>query len=77
MKKLLASIMDEVVVFGVAALLLLLTVLIMKLIGFVFAEGIHAYAYIIAVAVMTLIYSPIAESTKLNTTIGKKIVGIK
>lgn len=77
MKRFFANLIDEVIVFGVAALVLLLTVLIMKLIGFVFKEGILAYAYIISVAVINLIYSPIFESTKLNATIGKKILKVK
>jgi uncharacterized RDD family membrane protein YckC len=77
MKRFFANLIDEVIVFGVAALILLLTVLIMKLIGFVFKEGILAYAYIISLAVINLIYSPIFESTKSNATIGKKILKVK
>lgn len=71
MKRLLASIIDEVIVFGVSALLYLLIELIMNLIGFKFTSFLPIY--VIIVAVLSVIYFPIVEATKLNTTIGKKI----
>ena len=81
MKKLLANIVDQIIVFGLGALLLLLTTLIMNLIGFKFNNdaipAIKQYAYIVCTAIIAILYYPIVESTSLNTTIGKKLLGIQ
>lgn len=75
MKKLLASLIDQVIVFGGAAILLLLFTLIVKVIGFEFVKSAYTvYAYIISVAIVAILYFPIVESTKLNATIGKKLL---
>lgn len=78
MKKLIANIIDQIITFGVAALLLLIVTLIMKVIGFEFTgASVTAYAYVIAVAVVEILYFPIVESTKLNSTLGKKLLNVE
>lgn len=78
MKKLLANIIDQIITFGVAALLLLIFTLIMKVIGFEFTGSkVTAYAYVVAVAVVEILYFPIVESTKLNSTLGKKLLNVE
>lgn len=77
MKKLFANIVDQIIVFGGAALLLVLVTLLLKLIGFEFVKGVLQYAYMVSIAVVAILYFPIVESTKLNTTIGKKLLGIE
>jgi uncharacterized RDD family membrane protein YckC len=76
MKRILANLVDQVIVFGASAALVGLSILILKVIGFVFAEGIKGYVYLITLAVVSLLYYPIVESTKLNKTVGKKAFGI-
>lgn len=76
MKRILANLVDQLIVFGASAALVALSILILKVIGFVFAEGIIGYVYLITLAVVSLLYYPIVESTKLNKTVGKKVVGI-
>ncbi len=75
MKRLLASIVDEIIIFGGSALIYLLIELIMNLIGFRFTGFLTVY--IIIAAVLSVIYFPIVESTGLNNTIGKKIFDVK
>ncbi|MBU5486868.1 RDD family protein [Clostridium sp. MSJ-8] len=74
MKKLLANIIDQIIVFGVAILLLLLVSLVMKLIGFEFQKPIEAY--IGSVAIVAILYYPIVEATALKTTLGKKLLNV-
>ena len=74
MKKLIANLIDQVIVFGGGALLLLLVSLIMKWIGFEFVSLIKMY--IVAAAIVGVLYFPIVESSKLNATIGKKLLNV-
>lgn len=76
MKKLLASLVDQIIVFGGSAALVGLGILILKVIGFVLVGGILQYAYLITLVVVSLLYSPIVESTKLNKTVGKKLLSL-
>ena len=73
MKRLIAGLIDTIIVFGVGALILMLTILVLKMVGFIFLEGVMPWAYVISTGVVSLLYYPIVESTKLNTTLGKKI----
>ena len=78
MKKLFANIIDQIITFGVAALLLLIVTLVMKAIGFEFKSSlVTAYAYVIAVAIIEILYFPIVESTKLKSTLGKKLLNVE
>ena len=74
MKKLIANLIDQVIVFGGGALLLFLVSLIMKWIGFEFVSPIKMY--IVAAAIVGVLYFPIVESSKLNATIGKKLLNV-
>ena len=77
MKKLVASLIDSILVFGFGAVLLILTILIMKVIGFEFYDQtVTAWAYAVACGIASLIYYPITESTKMDNTIGKKLLGV-
>lgn len=76
MKRILANLVDQVIVFGGAAALIGLGLLILKVMGFVLKDGVIQYAYLIALVVISLLYSPIVESTKLNKTLGKKALGL-
>lgn len=74
MKKLLANLIDQIIVFGGGALLLVVVSLILRVIGFEFVNP--TYMYIVAAAIVGVLYFPIVESTKLNTTIGKKLLNV-
>ena len=76
MKRILANLVDQVIVFGGAAALIALGLLILKVMGFVLKDGVIQYAYLIVLVVISLLYSPIVESTKLNKTLGKKALGL-
>lgn len=76
MKKILANLVDQVIIFGGSAAILALIILILKVIGFKFQEGMIQYAYICTLVVISLLYAPIVESTKLNKTLGKKVFGL-
>lgn len=76
MKKILANLVDQVIIFGGAVALIGLGLLILKVMGFVLKDGVIEYAYLIALVVISLLYSPIVESTKLNKTLGKKALGL-
>ena len=50
----------------------------MKAIGFEFKSSlVTAYAYVIALAIIEILYFPIVESTKLNSTLGKKLLNVE
>lgn len=74
MKRLLASIIDQIITVGVGALVCLLASLILKVIGFEFEYVLITYIAFIAVA--EILYLPIVESTKLRTSIGKKLLNV-
>lgn len=76
MKKLLANLIDQIIVFGGGILLLILVTLIMKWIGFEFTEDVRAYTYVVSAAIVGILYFPIVESSKLKTTIGKKLLNV-
>lgn len=74
MKKLIANLIDQVIVFGGGALLLVIVSLVMKWIGFEFVSPLKAY--IGAAVIMGVLYFPIVECSKLKTTIGKKLLNV-
>ena len=56
MKKLVASLIDSILVFGFGAVLLILTILIMKVIGFEFYDQtVTAWAYAVACGIASLL----------------------
>lgn len=75
-KRIMANLFDEVVVVAIAAVLLGITILVLKLLGWKFGEPFYAvYAAFIIAAVVNLFYYPIMDGV-FKSTLGKKLLNI-
>lgn len=71
-KDLFANLLDEMLLFGVSALLLMLFDFILKLFGFTVKEpGIFLTGFFF---VINVLYFPIIQNSRYGTTIGKRIL---
>lgn len=74
-KRLIASLIDEIIGFGGAAGLYFLTSFIMGKIGFEFIHPLETY--LVFAIVFHFLYFGITEGCKLKATIGKKLLNCK
>ena len=72
LKRLLSSIMDQIIVVAMSLLAIVLFDLILKVFGFYVAE--RQPIFLIIYVIVNILYYPICESTKLKNTIGKKVI---
>ena len=73
-KKIFANLLDEMILFGVAAILLCLTDLILGAAGFkILQPAVFLTAYLF---IANVFYFPIMENSKYSTTLGKRILKI-
>jgi len=73
-KKIFANLLDEMILFGVAAILLFLTDLILGAAGFnILQPAVFLTAYLF---IANVFYFPIMENSKYSTTLGKRILKI-
>lgn len=73
-KKIFANLLDEMILFGVAAILLFLTDLIVGAAGFrIVQPEVFLTAYLF---IGNVFYFPIMENSKYATTLGKRILKI-
>ena len=73
-KKIFANLLDEMILFGVAAILLCLTDLILGAAGFkILQPAVFLTAYLF---IANVFYFPIMENSKYATTLGKRILKI-
>lgn len=72
LKKLLSSVADQIITIGLSLVGIVLFDFILKLFGLYIAE--RQPMFLIIYVIVNILYSPICESTKLNKTIGKKVI---
>lgn len=72
LKKIFAGILDEMIIFGVSALGLLLVEGILRIIGFTMVTT--EIFLLINMFIVNALYFPILEGSKYGTTIGKRIL---
>jgi len=73
-KKIFANLLDEMILFGVAAILLFLTDLILGAAGFnILQPAVFLTAYLF---IANVFYFPIMENSKYSTTLGKRILKV-
>lgn len=72
LKRIFANVLDQIIVFVVSVLLLLLLQVIMKAVGFKIVEP--AAFLLIMYAIINVFYFPIIEGSKYGTTIGKRLL---
>ena len=73
-KRIFANLLDEMILFGVAAILLFLTDLILGAAGFnILQPAVFLTAYLF---IANVFYFPIMENSKYSTTLGKRILKI-
>lgn len=71
-KKFLAATIDQIINLSISLVLLLIFDGILRLVGLYVAE--RQPIFLITYIVVSILYTSICESTKLNKTIGKKII---
>ena len=72
LKKILVSAMDQIIAIALSLVIIVLFDLIIKLFGFYVAQ--RQPIFLIIYVIVNILYSPICTSTKLNGTIGKKVI---
>lgn len=72
LKRIFANVLDEIIIFAVSVVLLLLLQVIMKAIGFKIVEP--ATFLLIIYAIINVFYFPLLEGSGYATTIGKRLL---
>lgn len=71
-KRILSGVMDQIIVVAISLAAIVLFDLILRLVGLYIAE--RQPIFLIIYVIINILYYPICESTKLNKTIGKKVI---
>lgn len=72
LKRILASVADQIIAVALSLISIVLFDLILRLFGLYIAD--RQPIFLIIYVIVNILYSPICESTKLNKTIGKKVI---
>ena len=72
LKRILASVADQIIAIALSLASIVLFDLILRLFGLYIAD--RQPIFLIIYVIVNILYSPICESTKLNKTIGKKVI---
>lgn len=72
LKRILASVADQIIAVALSLVSIVLFDLILRLFGLYIAD--RQPIFLIIYVIVNILYSPICESTKLNKTIGKKVI---
>lgn len=72
LKRILASVADQIIAVALSLVSIVLFDLILRLFGLYIAD--RQPIFLIIYVIVNILYSPICESTKLGKTIGKKVI---
>lgn len=72
LKRILASVADQIIAVALSLVSIILFDLILRLFGLYIAD--RQPMFLIIYVIVNILYSPICESTKLGKTIGKKVI---
>ena len=72
LKRILASVADQIIAVALSLISIVLFDLILRLFGLYIAD--RQPMFLIIYVIVNILYSPICESTKLGKTIGKKVI---
>ena len=72
LKRILASVADQIIAIALSLASIVLFDLILRLFGLYIAD--RQPMFLIIYVIVNILYSPICESTKLGKTIGKKVI---
>lgn len=72
LKRILASVADQIIAVALSLVAIVLFDLILRLFGLYIAD--RQPIFLIIYVIVNILYSPICESTKLKKTIGKKVI---
>ena len=72
LKRILASVADQIIAVALSLVSIILFDLILRLFGLYIAD--RQPIFLIIYVIVNILYSPICESTKLGKTIGKKVI---
>ena len=72
LKRILASVADQIIAVALSLVSIILFDLILRLFGLYIAD--RQPMFLIIYVIVNILYSPICESTKLNKTIGKRVI---
>ena len=72
LKRILASVADQIIAVALSLISIVLFDLILRLFGLYIAD--RQPIFLIIYVIVNILYSPICESTKLNKTIGKRVI---
>lgn len=72
LKRILASVADQIIAIALSLASIVLFDLILRLFGLYIAD--RQPIFLIIYVIVNILYSPICESTKLGKTIGKKVI---
>lgn len=75
LKRIFANLLDQVIIFVISVLILLLAQVFMKGLGFKIVDA--AAFLLIFYAVVNVFYYPICEGSKCAVTLGKKLLKIE